>query len=539
MTARASDAFVDVRPLLTPRSVAVVGASDQPGSFGGETVRRLLKFGFPGRVTPISRTATSVAGLPCFKRIADMPEAPELVVLAIPAGALIEAVKECADCGVRYGIAYAGGLAEAGGEGAELQRALVALCREREFVLCGPNCVGVIDATTPVASTFSTALHEMESLRPGTISLVCQSGGIATTAFSMVQEAGFGMRYLVSSGNEAVVDFSDYVHAFAQDPGTSIIGGYLEGIGNGPKFVRALEEARRNGKSVVLIKAGTTGATARAAQAHTGALVGEDRVVDAVLREMGVMRVHSVEEMVDLLLFLAGNAHKTASGPGVGLITFGGGNGVLGADQCAQAGLATPPLSSACVERLQPLLDLGGHGRESTGPHAVDGVQRGGVGATAARTRHRRRGARDPIARLHRGLDGREGRRDFRRRLRVERARERARVRELAIAAACGAGPAGAARHLRVPRGGAGHPRTRQPRRARRCASSAFASGGGFSACVRLARVRAGRRDARGRVRAHVSSHPRGCGIAGRRGTIGRMTRRPRFVRPRRLERRS
>ena len=147
----------------------------------------------------------------------------------------------------------------------------------------------------------------MDALRPGGISMVCQSGGIATTAFSMVQQAGFGIRYLVSSGNEAVVDFADYLYAFAQDPDTRIIGGYLEGITDGPKFVRALEEARERGKPVVLIKAGTTGATARAAQAHTGALVGEDRVVDAVLEEMGVMRVHSVEELVDLVLLLAGN----------------------------------------------------------------------------------------------------------------------------------------------------------------------------------------------------------------------------------------
>ena len=352
----AGNAFVDVGPLLSPRSIAVIGASDQPGNLGGETVRRLKKFGYAGRVTPISRTAATVAALPCFKSVAEMPQAPELVVLAIPASSLVDSIRECADRGVRYGIAYAGGLAEAGDEGVKLQRELVALCRDRGFVLCGPNCVGIIDATTPVTSTFATALHEMDTLRPGHISIVCQSGGIATTSFSMVQDAGFGIRFLVSSGNEAVVDFADYLYAFAQDPGTRIIGGYIEGIADGAKFVRALAEARQRGKPVVLIKAGATGATAQAAQAHTGALVGEDRVVDAVLREMGVMRVRSVEELVDLLLLVAGNKDRAASGRGVGLITFGGGNGVLGADQCAQAGLVTPALSRECVERLRPLL---------------------------------------------------------------------------------------------------------------------------------------------------------------------------------------
>lgn len=351
-----NDGFVDVGPILEPRSIAVIGASDQPGNVGGDTVRRLQKFAFPGPVWPISRTAATVAGLPCHAHVSALPEVPELVILAIPANGLLEAIRECADAGVRYGIAYAGGLAEAGGEGVDLQRALVELCRERGFTLCGPNCVGIINATTPVTATFATALYEMEALRPGVISMVCQSGGIATTSFSMVQQAGFGFRYLVSSGNEAVVGFADYLHAFANDPGTQIIGGYLEGVTDGPKLVRALEAARNQGKPVVLIKAGMTGATARAALAHTGALVGEDRVFDAILNEMGVLRVYSVEALVDVMLMLVGNRGKECSGRGVGVITFGGGNGVLAADQCAIHGLTTPALSAGCAERLRPLL---------------------------------------------------------------------------------------------------------------------------------------------------------------------------------------
>jgi acetyltransferase len=294
--------------------------------------------------------------LRAYKGVAEAPQAPDLAVLAIPASGLLEAVRECANAGVRHGIAYAGGLAEAGGEGAALQRELVTVCRERAFVLCGPNCVGVINATLPATSTFSTALHEMDSLRPGVISLVAQSGGIATTTFSMVQQAGLGLRYMVSSGNEAVVSFADYLHAFARDPGTRIIGGYLEGIVEAPKLVRALAEARQQEKPVVLIKAGTTGAGARAALAHTGALVGEDRVFDAVMQEMGVVRVHSVEELVDVLLLFAGNPGKLCGGPGVGVVTFGGGNGVLAADQCALHGLSTPALSADGTKRLKPLL---------------------------------------------------------------------------------------------------------------------------------------------------------------------------------------
>ena len=352
----ASDAFLDVSGILEPMSIAVIGASERPGNLGGDTVRRLAKFGFPGPVWPVNRTAAPVAGRPAFAAVSELPGVPTLAILAVPAEALLEAVRECAAAGVRYGIAYAGGLGEGGPAGVERQRALVAQCRASGFTLCGPNCVGVINATVPVPATFSTALLEMDELRPGVISMVSQSGGIGTTAFSLVQQAGFGFRHLISSGNEAVVGFADYLYALARDDGTSIIAGYLEGTTDGDKLVRALEEARQRRKPVVLIKAGRTGASARAAQAHTGALVGEDRVFDAVLRELGAIRVDSVEELVDVSLLLLGTRDRLPSGRGVGVVTFGGGNGVLAADQCAQVGLVTPALSGACVERLRPLL---------------------------------------------------------------------------------------------------------------------------------------------------------------------------------------
>lgn len=349
--------FLDVSRIFEPGSVAVVGASDRPGNLGGDTVRRLLKFKFPGPVWPVNRSAEPVAGVPGFAELRDLPGAPDLVVFAIPASGLLEAVGEAVAVGARAGIAYAGGLAEAGGEGVDLQRALADFCCANGFMLCGPNCVGTINASLPVTATFATALYEMDRLRSGAISMVSQSGGIGTTALSLAEQAGFGFRHLISSGNEAVLGFADYLYALARDDGTEVIAGYLEGITDGAKFVAALEEARARGKPVVLIKAGATSASARAAQAHTGALVGEDRVFDAVLQELGVIRVYSVEELIDVALMLVGAGRaKIPQGRGVGVVTFGGGNGVLAADQCAQSGLTTPPLSPECVRRLRPLL---------------------------------------------------------------------------------------------------------------------------------------------------------------------------------------
>ena len=360
--APASPHFADISGLLYPRSIAVIGASDRAGNLGGDTVERLLRFGYPGRVFAVNPSGGTVRGLPCHRSMADLPEAPHSVVMSIPAAAVADAVRDCAAVGTHHGVAFAGGFAETGAEGAALQRDLVALCRETGFTLCGPNCVGIINAATPAIQSFATALHEFASLRAGPISMVTQSGGIGTTAFSMVQWAGFGFRHLISGGNEAIVDFADYLNALAGDDGTEVIAAYMEGVSDGAKLVCALQAARDRGKPVVMIKSGATAASARAAQAHTGSLVGENRVFDAVLQELGVIRVRSVEELVDVCLMLAGLSHgrpvsdKLPRGTGVGIVTFGGGNGVLAADQCATHGLEAPPLDAAHSAKLRPLL---------------------------------------------------------------------------------------------------------------------------------------------------------------------------------------
>ncbi len=350
-------AFADISGLIYPKSVAVVGASDRGGNLGGDTIERLLRFRFPGPVWAVNPAGGSVRGLDCFRAFSELPAAPDLVVFAIPASGLLDAIRDCAAIGTRNGVAYAGGFAEAGGDGIEAQRRLVALCSELDFKLCGPNCVGILNAATPVTATFATGLKEVDHLRPGPISIVTQSGGIGTAAFFMIQAAGFGCRHMISGGNEAVVGLADYLYGLALDDETKVIAAYIEGVGDGVRLVRALEAARDRGKPVVMIKSGATGASARAAQAHTGALVGEDRVVDAILQELGVIRVGSVEELVDTCLQLAGApVGRVPGGNGVGVITFGGGNGVLAADQCARHGLTVPALDAERVAGVRPLL---------------------------------------------------------------------------------------------------------------------------------------------------------------------------------------
>lgn len=356
-TVRRAGLFPDVSGFLEPKSIAVIGASDQPGNLGGTAIRYLQKFKYPGVIWPVNPKRETVAGLPCFPRPRDLPGPADLAILAVSADSVVDRVRECAEAGISHGIVWAGGFAEIGGEGIARQRALVEVCRQTGFMLCGPNCIGVINCRLPMTATFASSLLETENLLPGNISMVSQSGGMATVAQGLAQQAGFGFRYMISSGNEAVLTTPDFIHALVHDPDTQIIAAYLEGVGDGIKLLAVLEEARAARKPVIVLKGGATAASARAAAAHTGALVGEDRVWGAIFQEQAVIRVYSQEELLDVAMFLSGSdLNKLPAGNGVAAITFGGGPGVLSADQCARNGLATPPLEPMSRAQLKPLV---------------------------------------------------------------------------------------------------------------------------------------------------------------------------------------
>ena len=349
--------FADISKLLSPRSIAIVGASEQPGNLGGVAIRLLRKFGYPGSIWPVNPRRASVHGLACHASVADLPAPVDLAIFATGAESVAGLVRECAAAGIRCGIAWAGGFAETGAAGQALDDELRRACEDTEFALAGPNCIGIIDSGMPFTASFASFLAETDALIRGNISIVSQSGGTATMAQAFAQQAGFGFRYMISSGNEAVLTAADYLHALVDDPDTKVIAAYLEGVRDGPRFLAALDEARAAGKPVVVLKGGETGASARAAAAHTGALAGERRVWEAVLRDAGVLQVHSLEELLDNVLFLSSSdLRKWPAGNGLAAVTFGGGGGVLAADQAARHGLTMPRLSDATRSALRPLV---------------------------------------------------------------------------------------------------------------------------------------------------------------------------------------
>ncbi len=352
-----SPAFVDVSALLAPRSIAVVGASDQPGNLGGVAIRLLQKFGYPGTIWPINPRRAAVHGLACHARVADLPAPVDLAIFATGAESVPALVRECAAAGIRCGIVWAGGFAETGERGRALQDELRAICDETGFALAGPNCIGIINTWMPVTASFASFLTESDALVRGDISMVSQSGGTGTMAQAFAQQAGFGFRYMISSGNEAVLTAADYLHALVEDPQTKVIAAYLEGVTDGARFMAALDEARIASKPVVVLKGGETGTSARAAAAHTGALAGERRVWDAVFREAGVIQVHSLEALLDTVLFLSSaDSSKWPDGNGIAAVSFGGGGGVLAADQAARQGLTMPAFTAPTLDKLRPLV---------------------------------------------------------------------------------------------------------------------------------------------------------------------------------------
>ena len=346
-----------LRPLFDPESVAVIGASDTDGNRGGTAVRLLRKFGYAGPVYPVHPAGQPVAGYPGYPRLADLPARPDVAIIAVAAARVPGVLADLGRDGVRAAIVWAGGFAENGAHGAGLQRQVTAAATTSGIRLIGPNCLGVVNTESRFTGTFASWLTSAPELSRGPISMVSQSGGLAAQTHDWLQRAGAGLRYMISTGNEADVTAVEALQFLAEDQHTSVICCYLEGLADGPGFLRAAATARAAGKAMIALKGGRSAASARAVTAHTGTLAGQGRVWDDITRAAGVISVFSVEELVEVAAYLASRPGRPpVSGRRVAVLSYGGGQGVLAADQCTQAGLDVVSLSDATRARLAPLL---------------------------------------------------------------------------------------------------------------------------------------------------------------------------------------
>jgi len=340
--------FRDLSPLLNPRAIAVVGASERQGSAGSLVLRNLHHLEYEGAVYAVHPKHKEVLGFPCYPDLKSLPGPVDSVAVLLGAEKALPILEAAVDAGVRAAWVLASGFAEAGPEGKARQADLARFAEETGLMVCGPNCIGVANLVDR-AATYSVALSP--ATQPGGVSAVVQSGAIC---LGLANAARFGFRYLISSGNEAVLDSADYIGYLASDPHTRVIVAFLEGIRSPRKFVAAAQAAAEASKPILLVKVGRSEVARRTVQAHTGSLAGSDAVIDAIFRRLGVVRLDSLDELVEAAeLFLT---CPLPAGEGVGLLSLSGGQIGLVADLAQDLGLEFPAFSEEAQQALAEIL---------------------------------------------------------------------------------------------------------------------------------------------------------------------------------------
>ena len=340
-----------MRSFLSPSSVAVIGASRRPGNVGHEVLRNLVSNGFTGPVYVVNPNADSVASMPAHDSIEDVPGHVGLAVIAVPAAAVVETARACAAKGVRSLVVLSAGFAEIGGEGAERQRGLVAVCRAAGMRLIGPNCLGIINTDPDVRLDATVA----PSFPPaGGVGFLSQSGALGLAIIDRASALGLGLSSFVSNGNKADISGNDLLQYWEGDEATELIVLYLESFGNPRKFGRLARRIAAR-KPILAVKSGRSAAGAKATSSHTGAMVSaSDVTVDALFRQAGVIRTDTLSELFDVVQLLS--AQPVPAGDRVGIVTNAGGLGILCADACEAAGLEVPELPEALREELTSFL---------------------------------------------------------------------------------------------------------------------------------------------------------------------------------------
>ena len=337
----------DLRALFAPSSVAIVGASADPAKWGNVLARGALAGAHRRPVYLVNRSGGDVLGQQTFRSFEDLPGSPDLVVVSIPAAGFESAVDDALAAGAGAIVVVTAGLGEMGAEGRARESAVVERVRAAGAVLLGPNCLGVFDA----AAELDLGWSELPS---GSIGLVSQSGNLALELGRLARDVGLGFSRFASIGNQADLVAADLVDAFVAHEETRVIALYLEDFRDGLAFVAAAVRARAAGKPVVLLTGGATGASARAALSHTGALVSDARAVEAACRAAGIVAVTTPGRLIDAALALL--PARSVTGPRVAVFGDGGGHGVVAVDVLAARGLEVASLSEQVRTRLAELL---------------------------------------------------------------------------------------------------------------------------------------------------------------------------------------
>ncbi len=340
--------------LFEPKSIAIVGASEDASRMGGGLIMRFLDLHeFSGTVYPVNPKYESVNGLTCFPSLADIPDSVDLAVLSVPAKIVRQTVEALEPGHVKCFLIITSGFGELGEEGKRLERELMDLIRSKGGRAVGPNSVGSINLWNGAVPSI-TQLLDRKDVEPGNVALASQSGAVGAAILTEAERQGIGTGHFVSSGNEADLEFSDYARYLVDDGQVGIIGGYVESIRKGEGFIDVSRAALEAGKPLIVLKVGKSDAGAIAAQSHTGALVGSDAVAQAVFDSSGVLRAADGDQFIDFMKVF--NKTPASHGKRIALVSHSGGAGVLAADAATEAGLDVAALPEELRAKVAEIL---------------------------------------------------------------------------------------------------------------------------------------------------------------------------------------
>ena len=333
--------------MFAPDSVAVIGATNIPGTWGFGIMRHLLD-SVNRNIYPVNPTVSEVLGIATYDSVLDIPSPIDLAVIVVPAAQVPKILQECVQKRVGAAAIISAGFAETGEQGCELENKLVRIAQQGGLHFIGPNSMGYVDTSSHLST-----MAWIKELKPGAVAVISQSGNYGEQIVYSGLALGIGFSKFISSGNEADLHLEDYLEYLVQDESTEIIAAYIEGLREGKRFLQLARKTTVR-KPMIVIKSGGTEGAARAARSHTGALAGSDEVYSGAFKQAGVIRVKDEGELCDVATALLNQ--PLPRGNRVGVLTIGGGLGVVAAEACEKAGLEIAPLTSSTVEKLNSYL---------------------------------------------------------------------------------------------------------------------------------------------------------------------------------------